>query len=392
MRIALDVDDCITNTLEWDFACAWEFNRSHHPEDNNFYYTIHHTAPEIFKFTPDESREFYIKQRKFLIDKRLLFPKPFVKEVIDKLLQEGHEIFILTSREDTYWNGDAQGETKKWLKKYKIGYTDLFANCVEKGLKCAELKVDLLIDDNQKFAQQVNAQGIRSIILSAPYNLKYKNVLSTHASCWPEVYYIIQDLQASLNEYRKAKLEKERLMPHIHFEPITAKTLVKAVKLQQRITKNHCAYLEYQRAIKTEYPYYFIYDGDEAIGITGFYVLSSAPEDVWLGVGGIVPSHIRQGYGKKVMDKLMSMAKEKGFKTFRILTNFVQNPNSQTLFRQVSDICEVYKEDNEKSAKRYIYSKSLTDAPVKKWKNKDCNAKEFARLEKESKKIMKEIS
>ena len=87
-----------------------------------------------------------------------------------------------------------------------------------------------------------------------------------------------------------------------------------------------------------------------------------------------------------------NIPKEKGFKTFRILTNFVQNPNSQTLFRQVSDICEVYKEDNEKSAKRYIYSKSLIDAPVKKWKNKDCNAKEFAKLEKESKKIIKEIS
>lgn len=86
---------------------------------------------------------------------------------------------------------------------------DLFANCAEKGLKCAELKVDLLIDDNQKFAQQVNAQGIRSIILSAPYNLKYKNILSTHASCWPEVYYIVQDLHVSLDEYRKAKLEKE---------------------------------------------------------------------------------------------------------------------------------------------------------------------------------------
>ena len=141
MRIALDVDDCITNTLEWDFACAWEFNHSHHPEDNNFYYTIHHTAPEIFKFTPDESREFYIKQRKFLIDKRLLFPKPFVKEVIDKLLQEGHEIFILTSREDTYWNGDAQGETKKWLKKYKIGYTDLLQTAWKRDSNAQNLKL-----------------------------------------------------------------------------------------------------------------------------------------------------------------------------------------------------------------------------------------------------------
>ncbi len=392
MRIALDVDDCITNTLEWDFACAWEYNRLHHPEDKKFYYAIHHSAPEIFNFSEQEYKDFYVNQRKQLIEKRWLYPKPFVKEVVDKLLKEGHEIFILTSREDYYWKGNALNETRKWLKKYKIGYTDLFANCTDKGLKCAELKVDLLIDDNPKYARQVNSQGIRTIILSAPYNLKYQNVLSTHASCWPEVYYIVKDLSQVLQEYKEAKLVRDKQVPQLSFVPITAKTLLNAAKLQMRISKKHCAYLEYERKIKSSTPYYLVYESKTLIGVTGFYALDSAPEDVWLGIGGILPSHSRQGYGKKIIEKLMEKAGEQGFKTFRVLTNFEDNPNSQPLFRQLFDICEVYKNKNEKTAKRYVYSKSLTDQPTKKWGERDCGDEEFLALEKQGRKVMKQLN
>ena len=33
MKIAIDMDDCITNTQELDFACAWNYNKLHHPND-----------------------------------------------------------------------------------------------------------------------------------------------------------------------------------------------------------------------------------------------------------------------------------------------------------------------------------------------------------------------
>lgn len=391
MKIAIDVDDCICNSLEWDFACAWYYNKKNHPDDKNFYYTIFHSAPEIFKFSSFETEKFYTQQRKFLIEKKLLYPKPFVKEVLDNLLKNGDEIYILTSREDKYWNNDAKRETQKWLKKYKINYTSLIANCLEKGLKCAELKVDLLIDDNPKYIQQVNAQGIRTIILSAPYNLKYKNILNTHASCWPEVYQIIQDLKISLENYKKSKIEKEKQNKgKLTFIAITNKTLINAVRLQQRITKKHCAYLTYKEAINSKNPYYFVYNNDQAIGITGFYVLKDYPEDAWLGIGGIVPSNIRQGFGNKVLKFIIDKAKEKGFKNFRILTSFVENPTSQTLFRQYSDICELYQIEGENKITHYIYSKSLTEEPVSKWGNKDCGFKDFCKQEKESKKIMKD--
>lgn len=35
MRIAIDIDDCLTNTCEVDFATCYIWNRQHHPEDKN---------------------------------------------------------------------------------------------------------------------------------------------------------------------------------------------------------------------------------------------------------------------------------------------------------------------------------------------------------------------
>lgn len=200
MKIAIDMDDCITNTQELDFACAWNYNKQNHPNDEKFHYGINHDATKIFKFTNEEKYSFYIKQRKYIIKNKLIDPKPFVKEVINQLLHDGHEIYIVTSREDEYWNGNAKRETEKWLKKHGIKFTKLFVNCLDKGAKCAELGVHILVDDNQKYARQVNSQGIRTIVFTAPYNKNYKNILSTHASCWPEVYYIIKGLVISLGD------------------------------------------------------------------------------------------------------------------------------------------------------------------------------------------------
>ncbi len=391
MRIAIDMDDCICNTLEWDFACAWMYNKEKHPQDKKFYYQIFHAAPEIFNFSEEEKKEFYLENRRFIINKKLIYPKPFVKETIDKLMAEGHEIYILTSREDFYWLGDAYGHTSKWLKKYKINYTSLIVNCIEKGLKCAEIRADLLIDDNPKFISQVNSQGIRTIIIAAPYNLKYKNVLNEHASCWPEVFEIVQDLDSSLNEYRKFKEERERSIKHnLRFIPITNKTILNAVKLQERIDKRHCVYLDYKHAINSKNPYYFIYDGDHIIGLTGTYELEGDPDDVWLGVGGILPKYIRQGFGKRVLKKLIEKAKEDGYKNFRIISNFKENPTAQSLYREVSQICEIYDKDD-KVPCRYIYSKSLTDSPVKKWGDRDAGVKAFEARERASKKILKDM-
>ena len=193
MKIAIDVDDCISNTSEVDFATCWLFNQQLNPNDNKLYYNNYHNAPTIFGFDKETDDKFYEQQRKQVVREGLIYPKIFSDRVINKLLNEGHDITILTSRGDQYW-GDALAETKKWLAKYNIHYTHCVANSGSKGEYCKANNIDVMLEDNPKYAKQVNDVGIRTILILAEYNKDYKNDLNTFASCWPEVYKIINEL------------------------------------------------------------------------------------------------------------------------------------------------------------------------------------------------------
>lgn len=201
MRIAIDVDDCISNTAEVDFVTCWEYNKRINPNDKKKYVSGYHNAPTIFGFTKQQDDEFYIYQRKLCIEQDLIKPKIFADKIIGKLLSDGNEIIILTSRGDKYW-GDALSETKKWLDRYGIKYTQCVANSGNKGEFCKKNKIDLMIDDNLKYIKQCNDMGIMTITFDNNYDQSYypeelknfESPLNQFASCWSEAYEIINDL------------------------------------------------------------------------------------------------------------------------------------------------------------------------------------------------------
>lgn len=198
MKIAIDVDDCISNTREVDFAMCWKFNKQKHPDDDKLYFNDSHNAPTIFGFSKEEDDEFYIKQRPEVIKEGLIYPKIFAPKIINKLLEDGHDITILTSRGDLYW-GNALEETEKWLAKYGINYTRCVANSGNKGDYCRENGIELLIEDNPKYAKQANDANVKSLLILEIYNKDYQNPLNTFASCWPEVYYKINEMTKQSN-------------------------------------------------------------------------------------------------------------------------------------------------------------------------------------------------
>ena len=207
MKIAIDVDDCISNTAEVDFATCWKYNKIINPNDNKEYVNDYHNAPTIFGFTKQQDDDFYIFQRKLCVEQDLIKPKIFSDKIINKLLNNGHDITILTSRGDKYW-GNALQETKKWLNKYGIKYTRCVANSGNKGDYCLENNIDLMIDDNLKYIKQCNDKGIKTITFNNNYNQKYypeelrnyQSTLNQYASCWIEVCEIV-------NKLSKEKLE-----------------------------------------------------------------------------------------------------------------------------------------------------------------------------------------
>lgn len=166
---------------------------------------------------------------------------------------------------------------------------------------------------------------------------------------------------------------------NLKFEKVTKKNLVKAIKIQNRIFPLEDGVDDLNEAVnkKNKYfdflEYYLIQNGEYYVGITGLYSHKEYPEDAWVGWFGILPAFRRQGYGLKAMEYIKQKAKRLGFKALRLYTDEQYNHISTILFEKFGMTKELYTAEKGKYYQvgdMLIYSISLTNEPVKPWKNK----------------------
>ena len=134
--------------------------------------------------------------------------------------------------------------------------------------------------------------------------------------------------------------------------------------------------------------YYIAYDNNEAIGITGLYYYDSV--SAWLGWFGVLPDKRRKSYGKRILEKTMELARQKGFKTMRLYTDAIENADAIKLYKKMGFVGEKYSAE-ELLYDCYIYSKSLCNEKVDLWNNKKLGLAYQSQLDHLSKKETKEI-
>ena len=134
--------------------------------------------------------------------------------------------------------------------------------------------------------------------------------------------------------------------------------------------------------------YYIVYDNNEEVGITGLYNYDSI--SAWLAWFGVLPDKRRKSYGKRILEKTMELAKQKGFKTMRLYTDAIENADAIKLYKKLGFIGEKYTAE-ELLYDCYIYSKSLNDEKVDLWNNKLLGLSEQSQLDHFPKKKIKEI-
>ncbi|MGN1200749.1 MAG: hypothetical protein ACI4R8_00595 [Candidatus Caccovivens sp.] len=186
VNIGIDVDDCICNTLEMDYACACFKMKNRLPKEiDKTYYDVTKT------FEMEDGELFYVKEKEYIMKHNSMYPKVFVKEVIKNLRKKGFKIIFITARYDKFWNGKAKYYLKKWLKKFDIQFDEINVNVSNKGEYCINNKIDCLIEDNCENVKFANNYGIKSILIKTSYNQDYKNELNTFAENWLDVYSIL---------------------------------------------------------------------------------------------------------------------------------------------------------------------------------------------------------
>lgn len=112
--------------------------------------------------------------------------------IINKLHDDGHEIYFVTARSDNSY-GDAKTFCENYLKNHNIHFDKVITGQLFKIDVCKENNIDLLIDDGVDTCDELNKIGLKALLFTSELN-QDKTTISPRVSNWYEAYEYIQNL------------------------------------------------------------------------------------------------------------------------------------------------------------------------------------------------------
>lgn len=200
MKIGIDIDNVISN---FNDILLKEYLK-HDKELRNT--GIINEEPEylrkgMFDWSKAEDEEFYNNNIERIAKK--LKPISNAKEYIQKLKNDGNEIYIITGRD----NGEYKNPyelTTDWLKQYDIIYDKLIlTNGYDKASKakeCERNNIEIMIEDSISTALFISKTNTKVLLMNTRYNQNKTNL--ERVSNWKEIYEKIS------SSYEKEKNEK----------------------------------------------------------------------------------------------------------------------------------------------------------------------------------------
>ncbi len=195
MRIGIDIDNTLNKVQDKLNKAAFDYAISLGKKIDNYDNPLEDiknngdTYKKKFQFTYEELKYFLKEIQEDITNNAL--PRENVKEVIDKLKEDRHEIYIVTAR-DSEFHDDPYKLSKDWLDKNNIYYDRLIVNAREKASVCKNENIDLFIDDQLNNCLSVANVGIKTIMITDRiYN--YNEI--TQLQNWNEIYNYINEME-----------------------------------------------------------------------------------------------------------------------------------------------------------------------------------------------------
>ena len=171
MILGIDIDGTINNFQ--DVSAKYLKKELNIKFDNKDY--------ELYKgMKKSEIDDFNQKHREDFINEVKALPGS--QEVINQLLNQGNEIYLITAREYSF-----APDTMEWLDKNHFSFTDIYFNCGNKVDTCKWKDVDIMIDDSPYNLKALNKAGIPYIVFNQEYNQDIYNELY-RAKNWENIY------------------------------------------------------------------------------------------------------------------------------------------------------------------------------------------------------------
>lgn len=163
MKIGIDIDDTITNTIEETIKYLNMYNQKYNINDD----------------IASKSFDFFVKHiENIQINVKL---KPGVKEAFYELKQMGYEIIIITARGSEI---EYQHEkiTKDYFKKHNLPYDKIYFGLYNKGDVALIENISVFIDDRINNLDDVAQYGVECLHFVSDMNIKspYKKFDNWH--------------------------------------------------------------------------------------------------------------------------------------------------------------------------------------------------------------------
>lgn len=181
MKIGIDIDNVISNFEE-------DVEKEYLMHNAKIVDPTKHRDEGRYDWSIEQSKEFYISNiERIAIN---LSTIDFAAETIDKLKEDGNEIYIISGRDNGEYTNPYE-MTKEWLEKHHIHYDKLIlTNAYDNHAKTEECKknnIDIMIDDSPRICMDLQENGIKVLMMERKV-LKQKDFNIERVTSWKEIY------------------------------------------------------------------------------------------------------------------------------------------------------------------------------------------------------------
>lgn len=197
MNIGIDLDGVLTNFN--DFCMNYGTKFASEIGQGKIINPKGYESIEIFSWSEQTDIDFWKKYKEKYATTEPA--RPFAKEVLDKLKEDGHKIFIITARSNEFKEIEAkekmQDIVKYWFKANNLYYDELIFSTTNKLGNCREKNIDVMVEDSPRNIKQL-AEFLPVICFDTRYNrdCEGKNIIRC---------YSFYDIYEKIKEFEKRK-------------------------------------------------------------------------------------------------------------------------------------------------------------------------------------------
>ncbi len=187
MRIGVDIDGVLNDIGQWHYSCGFKFCIDNHIQRG--FHPHEYMIEKQFELTDEENYKFW---KEYIFDLMVSIPtRPYAGNILKILKEMGHEIVILTARDNRYLTNQYANTmnfyVEEWLHKNNIPYDEIVAGPGKKKDKCIKHKLDIMIEDKASNVLEIS-DVIPVLCFDAPYNLGIVKNNVHRVYSWYQIY------------------------------------------------------------------------------------------------------------------------------------------------------------------------------------------------------------